>query len=440
MVVRIHRDENEEQENFVSSKTLAAVCWCTLMTRFRPSSAATKRVNHFSQVMTVEKSNMRRRHFLATAAALSLTSAPASLLEAQEDRRTFFTVSQRKGRWWLITPDGKPFFSLALNHIDPSPLRYQRNGDLWQRKYGNSMERWLRQSVAVNLQDWGFNSVGWTQEVVTRGLTNHRHSRAFTFEEYQWLGLPYCHQLPFADFHQWDAEVRHAEFDAPEWAEWCDYVARESCARMKDDPKLIGYFYIDCPTWVHTRPENEWKGPLFDPQKLGTEAGRKELSALARKYYQTTHDAIRRYDKHHLILGDRYEAGRPIPDEVIDAALPFVDVLSFQHFAAPEKVAENLNHWHQKTGKPVLLADHAATIRNEDGSQRHDGAGYAAVLETLRKLDGCIGYHVCGAYLRNETRKRALLDSRETPDQAAVDAIRRANQATSDWVASIQGA
>ena len=34
---------------------------------------------------------------------------------------------------------------------------------------------------------------------------------------------------------------------------------------MKDDPKLIGYFYIDCPTWIHTTQFTAWKGPLFDP-------------------------------------------------------------------------------------------------------------------------------------------------------------------------------
>ena len=97
------------------------------------------------------------------------------------------------------------------------------------------------------------------QEVVTRGLRNHRHSRAFTYEEYQWLGLPYCHMLPFADFHQWEAETIYPDFASPEFAQWCDYVAREYCARMKDDPKLIGYFYVDCPTWIHTRPPSAWR-------------------------------------------------------------------------------------------------------------------------------------------------------------------------------------
>lgn len=179
---------------------------------------------------------MNRRHFLLSIAG---TAASLSVARAASASSRFFTVAQRDGRWRFVTPEGEPFFSIGLNHIDPSPLRYPAHADLWQRKYGNSMERWLKEAVRPDLDAWGFNSVGWTQEVVTRGLTNHRHSRAFTFEEYQWLGLPYCHQLPFADFHQWDMEVKHPRLDSPEFADWCDYVAREHCARMKDDPEAI---------------------------------------------------------------------------------------------------------------------------------------------------------------------------------------------------------
>lgn len=372
---------------------------------------------------------MQRRHFITALASTALTTRAGA-----ESKQGFFSLAQRQGRWWLITPEGRPFFSIGLNHIDPSPLRYESNGDLWERKYGNSMERWIKEAVAPDLKTWGFNSVGWTQEVVTRGTTNHRHSRTFTFEEYQWLGLPYCHQLPFADFHQWEAETRYPDFKSSEFAEWCDYVAREHCARMKDDPKLIGYFYIDCPTWIHSTPFTQWKGPLFDPEKLKTETGRKELSDLATLWYRITHDSIRRYDKHHLILGDRYEAAKPIADEVIAAALPYVDVLSFQHFAPAGKVADNLNHWHNKTGKPVLLADHAIQIRERDGSGRHDGAGYAGTLAALRQIPGCIGLHLCGAYLRNETRKRALRDADEKPDEEAIHAITQANREAAAWM------
>lgn len=378
---------------------------------------------------------MHRRACLAALAATLCTAARVAPARDAIDSGCF-TLGQRGGRWWLISPTGEVFFSLGLNHIDPTPLRTSAEADLWTIRYGNSMERWLKESVAPDLRAWGFNSVGWTQEVVTRGPTNHRHSRPFTFEEYQWLGLPYCHPLPFADFHQWDAEVRHADFSRPEWAEWCDYVAREHCARMKDDPKLIGYFYLDCPTWIHTQPQNAWKGPLFDPARLATATGRQELRDLATAYYRTAHDAIRRYDRRHLILGDRYEAARPLAVEVLEAAAPYVDVLCFQHFANPDPVRANLAHWHQATGKPVLLADHAAILKHADGSQAHDGPGYARMLETLRELPGCVGYHLCGAYLRNGTRKRGLRDASEVPDRAALGPIEAANRAAAAWIAN----
>lgn len=379
---------------------------------------------------------MNRRQFTATLASVAFTNHISAA--AQSRRPKFFTLAQRGKRWWFTTPEGKPFFSLGLNHIDPAPLRYTSNGDLWRRKYGNSMERWLQQSVAPDLRAWGFNSVGWTQEFVTRGPTNARHSRHFTFEEYQWLGLPYCHQLPFADFHNWEVETRNPRFNSPEFADWCDYVAREHCARMADDPKLIGYFYVDCPTWVHTTNSNQWKGPLFDPEQRKTEAGRKELFELATRYYRITHDAIRRYDKNHLILGDRYEAAKLIAEEVVQAALPYVDVLSFQHFATPEPVSRNLAHWHEKTGKPVLLADHADVIRLPDGSQRHNGASYVEMLRRLRELPGCVGFHLCGAYLRNENRKRALRDAAEKPDVEVLQFITKANQEAQAWMRDAQ--
>jgi len=361
-------------------------------------------------------------------------AATAAIGRPADAKPSFYHAERQKGRWWLIDPNGRRFFSLGLNHIDASPLRYQESGDLWQRKYGNSMERWLKQAVRPDLLAWGFNSVGWTQEVVIIRPTIQRHSPTFTYEEYQWLGLPYCHLLPFAEIHQWDAEVRPPDFFSAGFAEWCDYVARSQCARLAGDDKLIGYFYTDCPTWVHTRPHNAWKGPLFDPEQLKTEAGRKRLLALATRYYQVTHDAIRRYDRNHLIMGDRYEAQAPVPDQVLEAARPFVDVFSFQHFGPVEKIRADLDRFANATGKPVLLADSAGGVPLADGVKRNDPAKYAATLTALREVPGCVGFHLCGAYLRNRARNRGLLGPDEIPDREAIAGITAANREMSEWV------
>ena len=336
----------------------------------------------------------------------------------------FFTVEQRHGHWWFITPQGDPFFSIGMNHIDAATLRYGESGDVWFQRYGNSMERWLRDRVVPDLTQWGFNTIGWVQEVVIRAKTLHRHSRSFTYEEYQWAGMPYCHLLPFAETHQWEVETRYPDVFSDDFAEWCDYVARDDCARMRDDPKLIGYFYVDCPAWVHC-PEWNPKGPWFDPRRLDSETGRQELFAMAERYYQVTHDAIRRYDPHHLILGDRYEGKAPLPEEVLRAAMPYVDVISVQHFSTPEQVTSDFARWHALTDKPLLLAD-AAPFERKQGD-------YAPMLRALRELDCCIGWHVCGAYLRNHARGHGYRDAGDEPIEALIEEAKVANHETLAW-------
>lgn len=352
-----------------------------------------------------------------------------SIKTTQLEPDGYFSIYKRNDRWWLLTPSGKPFFTLGLNHIDPATLRYPENIHLWREKYGGSTIRWIRASVAPNLRSWGFNSVGWVQEVTVK---KWQHSRPFTIDEYRTLGMPYCHLLPFTESHQWEKNTAHYDYRSADWKEWVDYVARSHCAELAGEKDLIGYFYSDCPTWTHSRPDNEWRGPIFDPERLKTEAGRRELVDLATTYYQTTHDAIRRYDKHHLILGDRYEANAPIADEVVRAALPYVDVLSFQDFRDPVK---HLREWHRKTQKPVLLADAAGVNRQSDGFYKpNNGAWYAEVLKGLQQNPGCIGFHLCGAYQRNKARRRGLLDELEKPDREQLELIITANDENARWL------
>ena len=95
-----------------------------------------------------------------------------------------YTIEKRDGRWWFITPDGAPFWSIGINHIDSAALRFAESDGVWEREFDNSHERWLG-AVADDLRDWGFNTMGWTQEVVIITDGYHRHSRPFTYEEYQ---------------------------------------------------------------------------------------------------------------------------------------------------------------------------------------------------------------------------------------------------------------
>ncbi len=120
--------------------------------------------------------------------------------------------------------------------------------------------------------------------------------------------------------------------------------------------------------------------------------------------------------------------------EVVKAALPFVDVLSFQDFNNPVK---HLDEWHKKTGKPVLLADAAGVDwRSQAFFKPNNGTWYADTLSALHKNPGCIGFHLCGAYQRNKSRRRGLLDEMEAPDQQQVKLMVTANQRIGQWMDS----
>ena len=97
-----------------------------------------------------------RRKFLTAstlAVPLAIPRPTAGSDEAtQVSPQGYFTVAQRAGRWWFIDPSGQRFFSLAVNHIDPSTLRYIENVHIWRNDYGNSMQRWLQEAVAPDLR------------------------------------------------------------------------------------------------------------------------------------------------------------------------------------------------------------------------------------------------------------------------------------------------
>ena len=369
-----------------------------------------------------------------------------TILETVETTQTspegFFTLGKLGERWILLTPERQPFFSVGLNHIDSSPLLYPENLTRWKQKYDNNSIKWICESVSPDLKAWGFNTVGWVQDVT---ILKHAHSPSFTLEEYRALSMPYCHLLPFIETHQWNAWHRNPDIFSKDFEDWCDYVARSECARLRDEPNLIGYFYSDCPTWVHVRtPHTAWRGPMFDPARLESQAGRTELFNMAQRYYKITHDAIRRYDPHHLILGDRYEALAALPMEIVQAADPYVDVLSFQDFGDP---VTHMHEWHTATGKPVLWADGSRPreiIADDSGKyldgEYHlvDGEWYAEALYGLLKNPGAIGAHLCGGYLRNRFRRKGLIDEKEQPDHEAISEIQKGSRVVSQWLDDLE--
>ncbi|MEU2360035.1 hypothetical protein ACFU90_04145 [Streptomyces noursei] len=344
--------------------------------------------------------------------------------------RPAFTVDRRH-RWRLRTPDGDPFLSVGIVHADDTNLRYPHNLAIYQSRYGGSRQRWLQEGLVRDLKDWGFNTLGWTSEYVSgTGLAvegvpiDLGHSEGLSPEELAGAGIPYTLSLRAVEIEYWNGFPAYRDPREPAFAQWCDHLARTVC--RPDDPNLLGYFLVDAPCWNR------------HPAGAGYPAS--ELPAIAEAYYRITTEAIRRHDPNHLILGDRYGTRAGVPEVVLDAMAPHVDVLSVQTFPGPDPASldaalEQIGRWHERTNRPVLIADTGnwcPTVMSPErtGSardQRERGAGYTASAEAFAARPWCLGWHWCG-WLENPQRGFGLKDPWDEPYRDLTDQVTETNR------------
>jgi agarase len=137
----------------------------------------------------------------------------------------FFRTERLGERWWLITPEGHPFFSVGVNVLSFNGTANRDGvyhyGDACRRKYA-SPEAWATAQVE-RCRAWGINTVGcWSDW----GLFRER--------------LPYTVNL----------DVGAANWLSGAWIDLFDdsFVAtvrekvQQVAAPLKDDPFLIGYY------------------------------------------------------------------------------------------------------------------------------------------------------------------------------------------------------
>jgi hypothetical protein len=352
----------------------------------------------------------------------------------------FFGLRRDAKRWAFVDPQGNPFFSLGLNHADETNLKYPSNFEVWRRRYG-SRQAWIEYGVRRDFEAWGFNTIGWTQECVFLGEVevndwdtpfNAGHSKQWERGDFDLTGMPYCVALPVAPIEGWNLHAAFPDVFSKEWEDSCAYLARSIVADHADSPNLLGYFLTDVPAWL-PHPT----GRYFPDLEPGDDAG---LAAVARQYYRTVHDAIRTYDEHHLILGDRFNGNLGIPGVVLDAMADFVDVLSVQYFPDPSpasrrKMRDDLAGWHQRVDKPVLIADignWCATSHNPHrasalADQSARAADYIAAFQAVVDESWLIGWHWC-SYLENYARGWGLKSPEDDAYEDLVHSIKEFNQ------------
>lgn len=415
---------------------------------------------------------------LAAGSMAALASVPSALrgflasAQANPGVATgFYRIAQENGVSWLVGPTGERMVTLGVNHLDSKLWLMGYNRQDTTSKYGADFasagkagkvnpasagaKKWIG-GVLKNLEDWGFNSLGFHTPVPSELYADQI---AYLASVHPISVTPYLPTLEYVDVFASDVAAR------------MDAGVREVCIAGRNQPNLLGYVYSDRPLynsgpsrrrsgahpWVTALQQQPagssgkktWVGVLAsrhptvalaaaasgvsaaswdalggvtswpDPAP-GSEAEADQavfLALIVERWYQMQHDAVRRYDPNHLIFGDKLGGGPTdvgyrgvnhpaIPEYLYSILSKFVDVVTIEWYGQFEDQVTALRAIHAATGKPILLGDSSfSEIQPKQngkakgvivGSQTEVGDSYARYLEAALTEPYIIGWHFCG--------------------------------------------
>jgi hypothetical protein len=405
----------------------------------------------------------------------------------QAKKTGWFRTERINDRWFFITPEGNPFFSLGATHAGEC-IKYDEL-NIFETKYQKNQEL-LGKFLVEQSKEWGYNSSGYEPLESMETMIPY----AATI----WTVGPRSHSAG-------DNSVNADIFD-PLVQEEIRKTIQKAVDQHKDKQNCLGYMFIDCPIWgaIPTRGisfvDFMRSLPATAPGKINyigflkkyyynnitkfSQAYEMELTnfdelitidftklsaqknpaiftddeaylrVLADFYFNFCTTELRKLDSNHLILGDRFMAANPgqaglkVPETILAVASKYVDVISFQPMGTPVMSLDFLNQVNSLTGKPILLADvNTMTSRPTEGqtdTREYEESSGKHTMEYYINAAECkalIGIHRCTIrdYRPWDTKyyRRGLLKSDDTPYPILVDYTKRTNQMVYEKVYSV---
>ena len=361
---------------------------------------------------------------------------------AGEGRFQLGTVADRH---CLIDPQGQPFFTLGINHING--VQEAAKPDIFAERFQGD---WVRYSeaAAANLKGWHYNTAGYGSPEAIYPLMPYMED---SFLERN------SNYLPDAEFFYpdvFDPEVQAAKLKKLRWM-----------CRNTDKPNLIGYYWTDTPQWdlerslrkrgtnwviaIRDLPANapgrvRYEQYLRDCKTAGMEATEEGFLALiAQAHYKLIGEATRELHPGALIFGERYLVNDH-PEVVLEAAMPYIDVLSIQP-GGDRFEADYFDALYAKYGKPILICDHQCsfptpqydkTMWKQLESEQAVAAMYRQYLADASAKPYVIGYHRCQYIDRYNEHPGVLKQGMLREDGSAYavlqEAVIKANRAALD--------
>jgi hypothetical protein len=367
----------------------------------------------------------------------------------------FFRTAEKDGRWWLVDPEGRPFFDVGTDHVNYRAhwcealgyAPYHRNV---AAKFGGE-EAWAVSAIE-RLVAWGFNTLpaGHSPSLRHRGLPHILFaSFGSSFAKREWIAEP-IHWTGFPDVFS-----RH-------WPAHCRLVARKMAQESRGDPWCLGTFLDNELEWYGKKghlvdevfklaPAAPAKRALLDwllkrwgclaevNRRLGANGASEQaflaataapkssgaltevrdgfLAEIAERYFGVAATAMREADPDHLVLGCRF-AGRA-PEPALAAAGRYNDVFTFNTYPRVDfenvwrpdgtggvvhRVPRELAEMYRVVRRPMIITEwsfpaldsglpckHGAGMRVD--TQEQKAACYRVFANAMTDLPFMVGYH-----------------------------------------------